>query len=120
MRHIRLHQFHVLLDAELYDYQLSFMIVDAQQMDCFLALKYSDIQLWIKSPSHKSRLLGPAGVDVDLNTALYRSHPPMTSCVVSSPIMYIKLGNKCFKLLTDTINDLTRHIPKKVTLLVFN
>lgn len=90
------------------------VVIDAQQLDLALSLGFTDNQLWLTAAKHQVCLIGPASVDLDINSAVYRAHPPTSSLMLSASVIPIRLGNESIKLTSQCVQDLIALIPNKV------
>lgn len=90
------------------------LFLDSHQLDLALSMGFADNQLWLTTPKHQACLIGPASVDLDINSAVYRTHPPTSSLMLSAGVIPVKLGNESISLTAQCVKDVLGLIPKKV------
>ena len=90
-------------------------ISDTHQLDLALTLGFTDNQLWLTTPKHQACLIGPASFDLDINAAVYKTHPPTSSVMLSAGVIPIRLGNESISLSEQSVKEVLALLPQKVS-----
>ena len=84
-------------------------------MDLALTLGFTDNQLWLTTPKHQACLIGPASFNLDINAAVYKTHPPTSSVMLSAGVIPLRLGNESISLTEQCVKEVLALLPQKVS-----